>query len=188
MHWVGVIILGYVLVLIQTSLGAVLTIDTRMLGPIRPDLVAHLAVFLALQSRSGVEAALAAWGLGLALDLTSSGGMSDSTVVGPMALGYVLATAAVFRIRDLFYKDRPLPQVFFAAVFCLIAHGTWITLQQLRVGGDEGMAGYGQLWLKVVALAIYSSALMPPAGWLYQRIAPVVLDTTPSRTHPSRKR
>jgi len=100
MRWIPLFLLGYLLVLIQTSLGHVLSIQAPPLGVLSVDLLAILAVYVTLHARSALDAALAAWTLGLALDFTSSGGVSASTVIGPMALGYVLAGGLLYRIRE----------------------------------------------------------------------------------------
>ena len=88
MRWVPLAILIYVLVVIQTSLLGVMTLRWAAVGPIRPELGAILAVYLALYARSGTDAMLAAWIMGMAFDLTTGAGPKVSTAIGPMALGY----------------------------------------------------------------------------------------------------
>lgn len=170
MRWIPLLLLAYLLVLIQTSLGRVLSIHTDPLGVLSVDLLAILAAYLALHARSGLDAVLGAWALGLMLDLTSSGGVSASTVIGPMALGYVLAGGLLFRIREAFFGERALTQAALTLVFCLVAHGFWVTAQASLAGGMSWPA-YGRILLQAGALALYTAALTPLVHYLLNLIA-----------------
>jgi cell shape-determining protein MreD len=81
MRWIPFIVVCYVVILIQTSLGRILTLPSPV-GVIGPDFAAILAVFVALRVRSAVDCMLAAWVLGLLIDLTTGGGPGAATVVG----------------------------------------------------------------------------------------------------------
>ena len=161
MRWITLIILAYVVLLLQTTVARLLTLSTAWLGNIGPDLVAILAVFIALHARSGVEVMLAAWGLGLALDLTSAGGVGVATAVGPMSITYALAAGAVYRFREAFFRERILPQVLLALTFCLLAHGGWVTLQCVLAYPAVTLAGYERLLLQALLLAAYTAVLAP---------------------------
>ena len=160
MRWIPLLALTYVVVFVQTSLGTVLSIQVPSLGVLSPDLAAIVAVFIALRARSGLDAAISAWVLGLALDLTSAGGVSASTVIGPMSLTYVLASGMLFRIREAFFRERALTQALLALFFCLIAHWLWVTAQAL-LGGRLAWRDYGRILLQAAALAVYTAALTP---------------------------
>ena len=162
MRWIPLLILTYLVVLFQTTLGRLLTIRTAGIGTIGPDLTALLAVFVAFYGRNGVEVMLAAWVLGLAVDLTTTGGVGSMTAVGPMPLAYALAAGLLFRVREAFFRERALTQGLLAAAFCLLAHGLWVTTQSL-LGGRTTWAAYGRTLLQAAALACYTGLLMPLA-------------------------
>ena len=79
MRWAPFAILGYLVVLGQTTLADSVALSTRSIGVVGPDLMAICALFVALHVRGAVDAMLAAWVLGLAADLTTGGGPSGST-------------------------------------------------------------------------------------------------------------
>ncbi|MFW6062087.1 MAG: hypothetical protein ACOC93_04690 [Planctomycetota bacterium] len=163
MRWVIFFILTYLVVLGKVAVGSVISLETVAIGSIQPDLLALLAVFVALHARNGTEAMLAAAVLGLALDLTTAGGTPVGTRVGPMVISYVLAAGLIYRIRDVFFQDHWPTQVVFGGLFCLVSHGLWITLQSMLVGSEASWSLYGRMWLQVVALSVYTAILMPLA-------------------------
>ncbi|HOD80531.1 MAG: hypothetical protein BWX88_01404 [Planctomycetes bacterium ADurb.Bin126] len=169
MRWIPLFLLGYLLVLIQTSLGHVLSIQAPHLGVLSVDLLAILAVYVTLHARSALDAALAAWTLGLALDFTSSGGVSASTVIGPMALGYVLAGGLLYRIREAFFRERALTQATLTLFFCLLAHGFWVTAQAL-LAEEMTWPAYGRILAQAGALAFYTAAITPLVHYLLSLI------------------
>jgi len=175
MRWIPFIVLIYLVVIVQTTVGGILTFAGGGIGTIGPDLMAIVAVFVAMHVRSGSDAALAAWAAGLALDLTTAGGPGAATVVGPMPIAYALAAAAVFKIREAFFRERAVPQALLALIFCLLAHGLWLTLQSLLARGEAiTWSTYGRRLLQAAMLAAYTAVLMPIAhrglfrirGWL----------------------
>jgi len=165
MRWIPFVILAWLLVIVQTTLGRVLTLSGTPIGSIGPDFLAILAVFVALQARSGLDAALAAWVLGLALDLTAAGGVTSPTVVGPMPIAYALAATLVYWLREAVFRERALIQALLAALFCLVAHGIWVTAQSLRASGEMTWSAYGEVLVQAVALAAYTALLMPMGYW-----------------------
>lgn len=164
MRWIPFVILTYVLMLIQTTLGRVVTIDLQAVGLIGPDLAAIAAVFIAAKSRTELDAVLAAWVLGLALDLTAAAGPGATTVIGPMALAYAAAAWVVFRVRDAFFRERVTTQAFLALVFCGLAHFLWVSMQCLLAGRGLTWGEYGRLLGQAGGLAIYT-AVLTPAGF-----------------------
>jgi len=71
-RWIYFLILVLLAVVVQTSVMPVIWFRTP-LGYVGPELLAAVAVFVALHVRSRTEAALAGWTLGFAVDLTLSG-------------------------------------------------------------------------------------------------------------------
>ncbi|MDP7637511.1 MAG: rod shape-determining protein MreD [Phycisphaerae bacterium] len=157
MRWVGFAILVYVTLLVQTTVAAIL-FRLELLGPIVPDLAAIVAVFIALSARRGPDAMIAAWILGLGMDLMICGGGGAQTAVGPMAIAYALSAALVYRVREAFFYDRPLAQVLLTVLFCLAAHLGWVTLQTLL---GFTWSGYGSWLLKAVGISLYTAVLAP---------------------------
>ncbi|MCD6303841.1 MAG: hypothetical protein J7M21_02640, partial [Planctomycetes bacterium] len=78
MRWIPFVILVYVVVLLQATVGHILLLSPRGLGAVGPDVAALVAVFIAFYARSGTDAMLAAWALGLAVDLTTAGGLGSA--------------------------------------------------------------------------------------------------------------
>jgi rod shape-determining protein MreD len=166
MRWASFAILVYVVLLVQTTVGRLLTFNGTSMGSVGPDLAAIAAVFVALRLRDGTEVAISAWLLGLAVDLATGGGVGEVTAVGPMAIGYTLAVAAIFRLREMFFRERPATQALLALVFCVMAHFTWVSLQLIfGAAVQRSWAGYGRLMLEAMALACYTAVLAPAGYW-----------------------
>jgi rod shape-determining protein MreD len=161
MRWIPILLLAYVLVLLQATVGDVLTWTGAPIGAIGPDLLAVAAVFLALYAPTLADAMLAGWVLGLALDLSTAGSPAGATAVGPMALGYAFAAAIIFQMREAVFRERKTTQMLLALLFCGVSHGLWITLQSLLSWGEVSWSGYGRLWAQAGALAAYTALLMP---------------------------
>ena len=161
MRWVLLAILIYLVVLVQTTLAGVLTFNIGSVGRVGPDLLAILAVYVAMHARGGVDVLLSAWVMGLAIDLTTGAGPVVSTVVGPMALGYVAAAGAIYRLREIVFRDSIVAQCVMAVIFCLIAHGIWVTVQWMLALRSLAWTGYLAMLGQVGLLAVYTAVLMP---------------------------
>jgi len=159
MRWIPFIVLIYLVLLVQTTVGKILTFTGGGLGRVGPDLLAIVVVFAALHTRSVTDVALAAWAAGLGLDLTTAGGPGATAVLGPMSLAYVVAAWIVYRLREAVFRERALPQALLALIFCAAAHGTWVTLQTALGGG--AWADYGRHLALAAALSVYTAVLMP---------------------------
>lgn len=160
MRWLPTLLAVYLVVLLQATVGKAVTFSAESIGHIGPDLVAVLAVFVALHVADGSEVMIACWLLGFGVDLTTAGGPAGETVVGPMSAAYALAGGCVHRIRDAFFSERPVTQAIFTMLFCAIAHGLWITAQSLRAGSAEPLV---RMLPQAGALVIYTGLLMPLA-------------------------
>lgn len=169
-HWVPFILLACLVLLVQTTVGGLLAFTVKGVGGVCPDLLAILATFVALWARSGVEVMLTAWGMGFALDLTSGGGAGAGSVLGPMSLGYALAAGLIFRIREAFFRDRMLPQAVLVLVFCIVAHGVYLTMQSLLAYRYTSWSEYGRRMLQAGMLAVYTAVLMAPGRWVLAKL------------------
>ncbi len=165
MRWIPLLILTYFVVLLETTLGRVLFIDTASLGLVGPDLTALVVVFVAFYARSATDAMLTGWILGFAVDLTVGGAMGAITVVGPMSISYSLVAGLLWRVRDAFFRERALTQALLAMAFCILAHGMWLTAQAILASGSAAFADYGQTLLQALAGACYTALLMPMAHY-----------------------
>lgn len=165
MRWIPLLILTYVVVLLETTVGQMLFIDTTPFGTVGPDLAALVVVFVAFYARSATDAMLTAWILGLAADLTVGGAMGAITVVGPMSISYSLVAGLLWRVRDAFFRERALTQALLAMAFCVLAHGMWVTAQAILASGSVAFADYGRTLLQVLAGACYTALLMPLAHY-----------------------
>ncbi|MGC9455419.1 MAG: hypothetical protein ACP5HU_11245 [Phycisphaerae bacterium] len=181
MRWVVLIILAYMLVLLQATLGDVLTVSDTPIGAVGPDLVAIAAVFLALHAPTFADAMLCGWMLGFAVDLSAAGGPGGATAVGPMALGYAFAAAVLFQMREAVFQERKATQMLLALLFCAIAHGLWITLQSLLSFGEVSWQRYGRLWMQAGALAVYTALLSPLGYAAMKRLRRWFVTTSPAR-------
>ncbi|HUS46739.1 MAG TPA: hypothetical protein VNA25_28435 [Phycisphaerae bacterium] len=170
MRWISFLILAYVVLLIQTTLVRLVHFTVASAGTIAPDLLAMVAVFVAMHVRSGADVMLAAWALGLAADLTTGGGPNALPAVGVMPIAYALAAGMVYRLREAFFAERVSTKIVLALLFCLVAHGIWVTVQSLLACRAMTWSAYGQMLVQALGLSAYTAALMAPAHWVLTRL------------------
>ncbi len=174
MRWIPFFIFAYLFVLVQTTLGKILTLERLTIGPVGPDLIVLFAVFLALNIRNVTDGMLVGWVLGTLIDLTTAGGPGSATCVGPMAILFALAVWIIFGLRDAIFHRRALTQMILATAFCLLTHGLWVSAQSLLAAGSISASVYGRMLLQVLLSAVYTGLLMPlvyfllsaPRGWI----------------------
>jgi len=157
MRWIPFIILIYVTVLVQVAMGA-LPVQFSITGNIAPDITAIVAVFIALSVRDPRDAMMAAWSLGLAMDLMLCGMGGAVTAVGPMAIAYTLAAGVIYRVREAFFRERVLARALLTLVFCLIVHCLWVTMQTLL--GFAWSAWWSAI-MKAIGISIYTAIIAP---------------------------
>jgi len=172
-RWVYFLILVYVAVVLQTTVVQVLWLRTA-LGYVGPELLASVAVFVALSARSGTDAALAGWVLGFALDLTGSGGG-----MGLLALLYAAGGAGLCRVREAVFRDRAGTQVLLALLFCLFVYQLWTAYDVLS--GQIARAQWPRQALRAAALAAYTAVLTPLVCAGLKRLRRLLLVTPSGR-------
>jgi len=161
MRWIYFLLLVIAAALLDTTAMQLTWLRTP-LGPIAPMLLACVAVFVCLFERSGVEAALAGWALGIAADLTGSGpGM------GLLALLYAAAAWGIFQIRTPFFCERAVTQLIMGFVFCAFVYEIWLAYQTLL--GDLPTTDFGRRALQVLALSVYTAIVTPIVCALLKR-------------------
>ena len=178
MRWIPLIILAYATALVQATFSTLIGIDAGV-GRIAPDLLAVLAVFVALWASNLVDALLAAWILGFAVDLISGGGPGVDPPIGPMPIGYVLAAWLTFSLREGLFREKPLPQAMLAIVFVLISHVVWLVLQAIRAGSAEGLA---TMLAQAGGVAVYTALVAPfihPLLWRVRGL--LIITAAPAR-------
>ena len=181
MRWVPFLFATYALMLLQTTLGRLLTFSTDTVGQIGPDLAAVFAVFLALHARGAVDAMAGAWVLGFSIDLLSAGAVEGGACAGMMSLSYMIGAGVVFWAREAFFRDRPLTQAILGALFCLIAHGLWVSGQAARAG-DWG--AWRRMVPQMLALTAYTALLTPLAHVMLSRMRRWFLVAAAGEAHP----
>ena len=183
MRWVGFGIFAYLFVMIQMTLGNILILDRLSMGPVGPDFMVILALFIAFNARDVIDAMIAGWVLGMLIDLTTAGGGS---CVGAMGILYSFTSWGVFSIREGIYSERALTQMIVAGFFCIITHGLWITIQSL-IAFDLSWGQYGSMLLQVLLSAVYTAVLTPMVyfGLIFSR--GYLLSSIPRRTVRSRR-
>lgn len=168
MRWIVFIPLAYLAVVVQTSLGEVLRVWVDWLGAyLTVDFLAALSVVIALRVRAGLDAVLAAWVLGLAADLTTSG-----SPMGLYALWFGLAAALIYQVRQAVFGEHPLSQVIVGLLFVLVADGGAVLFQNLYVRAQAGQLGH-DLWQAVVravctalATPLVAQVMRPTHRWV----------------------
>jgi len=161
MRWIPLVITTCLVLVVQVSLGRVLTFELSAVGTVGPDLLAILVLFVALYGRRLTDVLLAAWLAGLAVDLATAGGPAGPTVIGPMSLAYVSAAWLVYRVRDAIFRDRAIPRALLGLVFVLVAHWIWVTLQLLVAWGVVSWSCYPWRMGQVALVAAYTGVLTP---------------------------
>ena len=157
MRWSGLIIFSLIVVLIQATVGRVLSFSVGGIGTVIPDLMAVLAVFMALNARSGLDVMLMGWTLGFVVDLAVVG----PTPVGPMAIAYALSAWAVYSIREAFFHDRLMTRAILTLIFCVLAHVMWIIMQSI-VASNSISGHIFTMVLQATLVAVFTAIISPP--------------------------
>ncbi|MBN1941893.1 MAG: rod shape-determining protein MreD [Phycisphaerae bacterium] len=182
MRWAPFLIFAYLFTLAQTTLGHILMLDRLTIGPVGPDFIVLLAVFIAMYVRTAVDGMLVGWVLGTLIDLTTGGGAGAATRVGPMAIYFALAAWLTFQVREAIYRERALPQMLLAGVFCLLTHTCWVSTQVLLSPPYMAWGGFGRLLVQVLLSSIYTGLLMPLAHFALMPCRGWLLTEPPSRS------
>ena len=183
MRWIVLILLGWAGVLLQTTFGEVWAIDRMAIGSIAPDLLACLAVFCTLYVDRAANAMIAAWILGLMLDLATAGGPGVA-VVGPMAISYCIVARGLFSIREALFRRRISTRMLLTLVFCLATHPLWVTVQSILAMGVTGWGEYLRMLVQALCISIYTALVAPLVFWLLDKAASWLLVAPVGRAGP----
>ena len=172
MRWTVFIIITLLMLALETSLRVVLRLES--IGRISPSFLASLLVFLGLFA----PRQHALWGalvLGVLLDLCTplqqpAGG--DLYIIGPYALGYVVACFMVLQVRAMVFRRRLLSFCVLTLLALTLASIISVTIYMARswLPWTDGLyptqpSAMSEL-ARGLGIALYSALLAVPLGWL----------------------
>jgi rod shape-determining protein MreD len=102
------------------------------------------------------DAAIAAWILGLTMDLCSLDGAPVH------AFGYGVAAWAIIRMRHVLFRDHPMTHAVVTFVFAL---GVQLLVGLYRAWRLSGSDAGGGIWGDALAVALYTALWAPPLHW-----------------------
>lgn len=117
MRWPVAAIVAYVLLGLELSLKDAMAVGSTHVAP---SFIVPFVVFIAM-SAPVVPTLWLALALGAAVDLTSPRGAAGYVVLGPYAMGYMLAAYLVLTMRGLMFRRSPLTVVFLSVLASAIA-------------------------------------------------------------------
>jgi rod shape-determining protein MreD len=134
-------------------------LDVLSIGGARAEGLVVLGCYAALFARDARQGLLAAWAAGLVKDAASAGPL------GLHALLFVVAAAAILRVRQLLYREHAFTQLgvaFLAAAWVNVAAALAVSL---TAGGIPA----GTIASKALLAAALTAAAAPPLLWLLSR-------------------
>jgi cell shape-determining protein MreD len=165
-----VLVVATILVLaFDSSFAGIFTL--RSTGSITPQAVPCLVVCIALFAPE-TTALVVALALGILVDSSTGHGQLGGGVhlIGPHALGFVVTTLLILKVRNIVFRRRILTIVLFTtgAIFVIAAVQAFVLItrgfmpwNQATVGG-----GLGE-FAKLFGTAIYTGLLAVPLGWCF---------------------
>ncbi len=169
MNVIVVIIASILALAFDSSFGGIFTL--RSTGSITPQAMPCLIVFIALFAPE-VTALFVVLVLGILVDLSPGHGQlsAGAHLIGPNALGFVITTLLILKVRNVVFRRRIMTISFFTAgavivtgavqAFVLITRG-FMPWNPPALGG-----GLGEL-VKLFGTAIYTGLLAVPLGWYF---------------------
>ena len=171
MRWPVFVIALYVAAALEVGLANLLRI-----GSTTPSLLLILAVFVAMYT-APQTIAFAMIAIGVVHDIVHSP-FPGAAVVGPAALGYLLAGYAVVQLRAVFFRDSAWALASLVFITGLLLHLTIVLLCTLRGIPwltNEPIPGWdapNELYYRFLHL-IYTAAVAVPLGKLLIRTSPL---------------
>jgi len=99
-----------------------------------------------------------------------------------MAIAYSAGGFLVFKVRDVFFRDKPSSQMILAIVFCLIAHGLWVIMQSIITARYTTFGMFGRMLLQALLLSLYTAVFASPIYTLLNRYGRWIIATGSLRT------
>jgi len=159
MKWPAFVILAVVTLVLQTAVVPLMAIQS-----IRPSWMFVLAAFYGLWG-PWPDAAIAAWLLGLGVDLQSAG--AGGGRIGLYAFCFGGAVWAMIRIRSAFFRDHAVTQFVMTLVFGLAVELLVEGYRRWSVGDASPERG---VWWPAFWTALYTAAWAPYLHWVLLRL------------------
>jgi hypothetical protein len=175
MRWIPLLLLALLLMALQMTLAQLIRLPTPF-GPVGPVLAASAAVFIGLFCRRATDAALAGWILGVSVDLTVLG---DVPAAGLLGLLFLLATAAVHRLREAFFTEHAGVQFLMGLLLTGFVLETWTIYQ--AVFGDLPRADLGKRAIQAGGVALYTALVTPLVCLGLRRLRSLLFARPPGR-------
>lgn len=171
MRWPVLVMFGFVLIAVQLSLRNALTLQS--LWGISPNVVAPLAVFVALFAPRSA-ALWSCWWLGLVLDLAPQAAATPHHLLGINALALTAGGYVILQVRTTVFRRRALTVGFLTLAFLVAAAlvaGSLLTIRSWYPGElpYRPLVSLG----KSVLAALYSGVIAIPLGWLLNQTFPL---------------
>ena len=164
-----VIIVTIIALAFDSSVGSMFTL--RSLGSITPQAMPCLVVFIALFAPERI-AMFVALILGALVDVSPGHGeLADGAhLIGPCALGFLVTTLIVLKIRNIVFRRRVFTLGVLAVAAVLVTGATEALVLLLRgvLPWTPPLSGGGfSDLLKLIGTAIYTGLLAVPLGWCF---------------------
>ncbi|QQE11240.1 hypothetical protein JD969_17350 [Planctomycetota bacterium] len=175
MNWVIFAIIAYLFLAMQVGLRTLIALPESF-GGMAPSLLLILGVYICLTARSHI-ALWAMLALGLTTDLITTLN-PDSTIIGPAAIGYLLAGFTILQMRGLVFKESVFTLAlltFAAGVFACITITAFYKLRTIPwLAGDasDNWDTANQLY-RYFMMVLYTTALAFPLGFILYKITPI---------------
>lgn len=166
MNWLWFAVVSWLFVGLDVGFAPTFQFGTT---PIAPCFAIILLTFIAMWSPTSTSLTAGVF-LGLVIDVlrqipTTSG--SDVTVLGPHALGFLLAAYTVRIMRSMMFRRGALAVGFLSMVSTAVALVVATAVLSIRAGYDPILIGSssGRIW-SALGSAVITGFLGVPLGWL----------------------
>jgi cell shape-determining protein MreD len=169
MNAIVVIIATVMALAFDASFAGIFTL--RSTGSITPQAIPCLVVFIALFAPE-TAALFVALALGILVDLSPGHGElgAGAHLIGPNALGFVVTTLLILRVRNIVFRRRILTIVFFTAGAVIVTaavHAFVLITRGLMPWNPAAVGGGFGAFAKLFGTAIYTGILAVPLGWCF---------------------
>ena len=176
MRWLVFLIAALLATALDLGLSGAMTL--RTMGFLTPSFAAILVAYIALLGRAD-HVLWGAWVVGMLADLSpgSAEGPQQVFIIGPHALGYVLAAWILLTVRSMVFRQRIMTLCVCTVICGSCAGIATVVVGLVRywlpfTGGAVVPFGLGDLGHEI-GDAIYSGLLAIPVGWLLFQTMPL---------------
>lgn len=180
MRWLTFAILAGISIVLQTALAPYVE-----LSGIRPDWVFVLATFYALLG-PWPDACIAAWILGLLVDLSSADSGTGYGHIGLFAFSFGGAAWLILQVRDLIFPEHWLSHTILTLLSALVVQAAVAIYRTITL--PPGAAPATGVWTCAILTAAYTAFFAPYFHWILSRLHRATGLRTPASRHRSRRR